>query len=498
MDSDQFRDAAVSVIDEVIRYYDTVEDRQLVSTVEPGYLKKLLPEGPPIHGEPWSQIQKDIELKIMPGITHWQSPYFMAFFPASSSFPAILGELYSAALTTPAFNWACSPAMTELETIVLDWLAKLLCLPKFFLSTSPGGGVIQGSASEAIVTVMVAARENYLAKLTSDLPESQRDDAVAHLKSKMVALGSETTHSSTQKAAQILGLRYLSIPAPAKDGYALTGANLAKVLAECKTRGLKPFFLTVTLGTTSTCAVDDFASISSVLKEFAPPDEPEEIWVHIDAAYAGAALICPEYHYLTESFSSFHSFDVNLHKWLLTNFDASCLFVRQRKHLINAFSITPSYLRNKFTDSGHVIDYRDWQIPLGRRFRSLKIWFVLRNYGIAGLQAHIRKHVKMGENFAKSIEARSDLFKIVTGPNFALTTFVALSVKGNNNEITRQVLETVNDRGEIFLTPCVISGIYVIRLVSTNLLAEERFLKRAVEVLIEVTEEKRRNELEIR
>ncbi len=403
----------------------------------------------------------------------------------------MLGELYSAAFTAPAFNWICSPAITELETIVLDWLAKLLNLPDSYLSTAHGGGVIQGSASEAIVTVMVAARDKYLRETTAHLSGLELEDAIAYKRSKIVALGSEAAHSSTQKAAQIAGVRFRSIPVSKENDFALTGAALEEVLKECKAQGLEPFFLTTTLGTTATCAVDDFASIASILSQHAPPNQPGEIWVHVDAAYAGAALVCPEYHHLTASFEHFHSFDMNMHKWLLTNFDASCLYVRKRKDLIDALSIMPSYLRNEFSESGLVTDYRDWQIPLGRRFRSLKIWFVLRTYGVKGLQAHIRKHVKLGELFAGLIESRKDLFKIFTASSFALTVFQVVpkaADKQNQDLITKEVYETVNRRGEIYLTSSVIGGAYVIRVVSANPLAEEKFIRRAFEILVETVE----------
>ncbi|KAH6671974.1 pyridoxal phosphate-dependent transferase [Halenospora varia] len=494
MDSKQFKEAATSAIDEIVNYYDTIDERRVVSNVTPGYLKKLLPDGPPEEGEAWADIQKDIETKIMPGLTHWQSPNFMAFFPASSSFPGMLGELYSAAFTAPAFNWICSPAVTELETVVLDWLAKLLNLPECYLSTTHGGGVIHGSASEAIVTVVVAARDKYLRETTSHLSGLELEDAIAHKRSKMVALGSESSHSSTQKAAQIAGVRYRSIPAPKENGYALNGAALEEVLKECKAQGLEPFYLTATLGTTATCAVDDFASITSTLANYAPPNVPGEIWVHVDAAYAGAALVCPEYQHLTASFEHFHSFNMNMHKWLLTNFDASCLFVRKRKDLIDALSIMPSYLRNEFSESGLVTDYRDWQIPLGRRFRSLKIWFVLRTYGVKGLQEHIRKHVKLGEVFAGLIKSRQDLFEIVTGPSFALTVFKVVPKTGGleeQNQITKDVYELVNSRGQIYITSSVIGGVYVIRVVSANPKAEEKYLQNAFKILVETAEEVR-------
>jgi aromatic-L-amino-acid decarboxylase len=423
-----------------------------------------------------------------------QSPNFMAWFPASSSYPGMLGELYSAAFTAPAFNWICSPAVTELETIVLDWLAKLLNLPNCYLSTGHGGGVIQGSASEAVVTAMVAARDKYLRETTSHLSGLELEDAIAHKRGKLVALGSEAAHSSTQKAAQIAGVRFRSIPVRKEDNFALTGAGLEAVLKECEAQGLEPFYLTVTLGTTAVCAVDDFASIATNLATYAPPNQPGEIWVHVDAAYAGAALVCPEYQHLTGSFEHFHSFDMNMHKWLLTNFDASCMFVRRRKDLIDALSIQASYLRNEFSESGLVTDYRDWQIPLGRRFRSLKIWFVLRTYGVKGLQAHIRKHVKLGEMFAGLLKTRTDLFDIVAGPSFALTVFtVAPKAAGlkEQNKLTEEVYELINSRGEIFLTSGVVAGIYAIRVVSANPLAEEKFISKAFEILVKTTEEVR-------
>ncbi|KFY34785.1 hypothetical protein V494_06473 [Pseudogymnoascus sp. VKM F-4513 (FW-928)] len=482
MDSRQFKEAATSAIDEIL------------SSVEPGYLRKLLPSGPPEKGEPWTDIQKDIEEKIVPGLTHWQHPNFMAFFPASSSFPGMLGELYSAAFTAPAFNWICSPAVTELETVVLDWLAKLLNLPDCYLSTGQGGGVIQGSASEAIVTVMVAARDKYLRETTSHLSGEEQEDAIALKRSKLVALGSDQAHSSTQKAALISGVRYRSVPTTLENNFAMTGDALLKTISELKAKGLEPFYLTCNLGTTSTCAVDDFCSITRALRTAAPAG-PGEIWVHVDAAYAGSALVCPEYHHLTDHFRSFHSFDMNMHKWLLTNFDASCLFIRKRKDLIDALSVTPSYLRNEHTESGLVTDYRDWQIPLGRRFRSLKIWFVMRSYGVEGMQAHIRRHIKLGDTFHDLVNGRSDLFEMIGEPRFALTTFT-LAAKDEEdreevNRLTKEVYETVNQGGVIYITSSVVGGIYIIRVVSANELAEESYVLNAFDIITKTTEEVR-------
>ena len=241
----------------------------------------------------------------------------MAYYPANSTYPGMLGELFSAAFTAPAFNWICSPAVTELETIVLDWLAGLLNLPTCFLSSGEGGGVIHGSASEAIITVMVAARERYVENVCKGLQGEEKEEREAEVRSRLVAIGSEQSHSSTAKGARIAGTRFREIHCNTADSMSMTGSGLREMLDECDKKRLKPYYLTVTLGTTGTCAIDRFQEIADVLK-----DRPE-IWVHVDAAYAGAALVCEEYQHITQPFSAFDSFNMNMHKWLLTNFDAS-------------------------------------------------------------------------------------------------------------------------------------------------------------------------------
>ncbi|KAH7132627.1 dopa decarboxylase-like protein [Dendryphion nanum] len=519
MDSKQFKEAAHSAIDEITEYYDTLTDRPVLPSVTPGYLQPLLPTSAPEEPESWTQIQADIERVIMPGLTHWQSPNFMAFFPCNSSFPAMLGDMYSGAFNAAAFNWICSPAVTELETIVMDWIAKMFALPDCFLSHGQGGGIIQGTASEVILTAVVAARERLIRRRLAHLPDGEAKlDAAAELRGKLVALGSEHAHSSTQKAALIAGTRFRTIPAPQSSNFSVTAAALRQTIEECRAKGLEPFYLTATLGSTATCSIDDLSDIAALASEY--PD----LWIHVDAAYAGSALVCPEYQHLTLAFAAFDSFNVNLHKWLLVNFDCSAFFVTRRSDLIDTYSITPSYLRNTFTDSGLVTDYRDWQIPLGRRFRALKVWFVLRSYGVSGLRDFIRGHVKLGEYFADLVKGREDLFTVVTGPAFGLTTFgvkprravraASSSAAAANqpdprheaytndftpsaeaqwredaNQVTKMVYEKVNSGGEFFLTPTVVCGVYVIRVVSANPKAEEKYLKRVFEVLVQAAEE---------
>ncbi|PHH74809.1 hypothetical protein CDD80_2825 [Ophiocordyceps camponoti-rufipedis] len=349
----------------VADYLESVPNRPVMAAVEPNFLAPQLPTSAPTDPEPLSTIMADVREKIAPGITQWSSPRFMGFFPCSTSTPAAVAEMWSGAFNGAHFNWICSPAVTELEVVVLDWTARLLGLPSCYLSDGPtkGGGVIVSTASEAIVTVMAAARERFMA---ARFPDGDSDEHWG-LRSRLVALGSSAAHSSTRKAAQVLGVRYAAIDVTEADGFAMQGSALAAELDRLKAAGLEPFFLTVTLGSTDVCAVDDMEGVADVLKG-------RDVWIHVDAAYAGAALMLEENRGLTSPLSSFDSFNFNPHKWMLTTFDCSTLWVRDRGPLISAMSIEPAYLRNKQSDTGTVVDYRNWQIPLGRRFRSLKLW----------------------------------------------------------------------------------------------------------------------------
>ena len=518
MTGEEFLEAVRSSSVEIERYLGDVLARNVLPDVEPGYLRQRLPQSAPTHGESWQAIQSDMERAIMPGMTHWQHPKFMAFFPATTSYPSMLGELFSSALAAPAFNWICSPAVTELETIVLDWFAQMLDLPPDFLSKGEGGGTIQLSASDAIVTVMVVARERYIRRKLElegfGGTDGEREDRCCELRGKLVALGSEQSHISTKKASVVAGTRFRTVRAPHADSYAMTGQALRHKLEELSAKGLHVYYLTVTLGTTNTCAVDEFQEIAAVVKDY--PD----LWVHCDAAWAGAALILPEYQHLSKQMSFANSFNVNMHKWLLTNFDASLLYVQRRKDLTDVLSLTPAYLRNSFSDSGLVIDYRDWRIPLGSRFRSLKIWFVIRAYGVEGLQAHVRKGIDLGDTFAQLIRSREDLFRLIAPPRFALTVFTVKPHAGSRpvldvrldgtpdakpdpdrqtasadehlqkaNAVTKAVFELVQRRGDFFLTSSVIADVYAIRVVSGNALADETFVREVFALLVSSTEE---------
>ncbi|KAF7631455.1 putative aromatic-L-amino-acid decarboxylase [Aspergillus flavus] len=510
MDRDQFRAAAHATVDDIINYFDSVPDRRVCPTVTPGYLRPLIPEQPPTEPEEWSQIQADVDTKIKPGLTHWQHPNFMAFYPATVTYPSILGEMYSAAFNAPAFNWLCSPACTELETIVLDWVAQALNLPKCFMSSSEnrGGGVLQVSASDTIATVMVAARERRVRELAlaEGLKEGtlEYEDRVMDLRPRLVAMGSNQAHSSTAKGALIAGTRYRSATAKLENNMELTGDDVRAVLEQCEKDNLTPYYITLSMGTTSTCAVDRISEVTAVLRE---KPSWQRIWVHIDAAYAGSALVADEFQYLAKDLAEgVDSFNFNMHKWLLVNFDASCLFIRNRFDLTDALDITPAYLRNPYSESGQVIDYRNWSISLGRRFRALKIWFVMRSYGLNGLKAHVRKTIRVGDEFTSLVRSRSDLFEFITKPAFGLTVFRIKDPRAQANgsavngttivkpnekhdALTKEVYELINERGEIFITSTVVSGIYAIRVICANEAAEEKYLRRAFEILVETTDE---------
>lgn len=388
----------------------------------------------------------------------------------------------------------------------MDWLAQALALPECFLSggSTSGGGVIHGSASEALLTVMVAARDRYLAEVAAQLPadlsEAEKEDELWRRRSKLVALGSTASHSSTLKAANILGVRCQTVPLSEESGWAMTGESLSKVLADLEARGLEPFYLTATLGTTDVCAVDDFDGIAGALekqKTAAKENGKGSLWVHVDAAWAGAALLLEENQHLAQPLRHFDSFNFNPHKWMLTTFDCSALWVRRRVDLITALSVKPAYLRNQFSDGELVTDYRDWQIPLGRRFRSLKLWFVMRSYGIRGLQDHVRKHVELAEVMQKKLASRPDLFTIFTAARFALVTFrVTGGVTAENeeqrqkqiNDRTEKVYNAVNDGGEFFLTSTVVSGHFAIRVCTGVERVSDAEVEQLFQLLVQLTE----------
>ncbi|KAJ1679019.1 hypothetical protein EV182_002892 [Spiromyces aspiralis] len=473
MDVEEFRKRGKEIIDLIADYYKGVDSYPPLAQVEVGYLAKLLPTEAPLKSEPFEDIIADFNAKIMPGVTHWQSGNFFGWFPSSYSFPSFIGDMLSSMINCIGFNWICSPACTELETIVLDWLGKAFGLDESFLATrsdgssGPGGGVIQGSASEAHIVAMLAARERMLHTLRD---QGLSEEEVASASTRLVAYGSDQTHSSGQKAAMVIGCKFVSIPSD--DGLRLTAAALARQIDKDRAEGNIPFFVCGTFGTTNTAAIDDLAGIAAVAAR-------ENLWYHIDAAYAGCALVCPEYRQLCRGAELADSFNVNPNKWLLVNFDFSALWVKNSCYLRDALSVTREYYRNDASDSGLVKDYRNWELPLGRRFRSLKLWFVLRMFGIEGLQQYIRRTVALGEWFEQQLLS-DGRFEIIAPATFGLVVFRVLpdavdlqrhgvdpadegAVDSLVSDVDERIYKLMIADGRVFLTDSKVRGRHVIR-----------------------------------
>ncbi|KAM8967026.1 aromatic-L-amino-acid decarboxylase [Pelodytes ibericus] len=447
MNATEFRERGKEMVDYIADYLEHIESRQVFPDVEPGYLRPLIPDTAPEEGESYEDIVKDVEKVIMPGVTHWHSPYFFAYFPTGSSYPAMLADMLCGAIGCIGFSWASSPACTELETVMLDWLGKMVGLPEQFLAGSEGegGGVIQGTASEATLMALLAART----KVTRRLQSEQAELTEAEIISRMVAYSSDQAHSSVERAGLISGVKMKKIPSDEK--FVVCGEALKNILKEDKAKGLIPVFLCATLGTTASCSFDNLMELGPICNE-------EHIWMHVDAAYAGSAFICPEFRYLMNGVEFADSFNFNPHKWLLVNFDCSAFWVKKRSDLIGAFNMDPVYLQYDQQQSGLVTDYRHWQIPLGRRFRSLKLWFVFRIYGVKGLQEHIRKHVRLARQFLDYVK-QDERFEICGSVILGLVCF---RLKGSN-DLNRALLQKINNTRKIHLVPCCLGDLFVLR-----------------------------------
>ncbi|KIM41616.1 hypothetical protein M413DRAFT_445591 [Hebeloma cylindrosporum] len=480
MDVEQFRKAGYLAIDRICEYHHSLQERSVLSTVKPGYLKDHIPLAPPEEGEDFQVIADDYQKYIIPGLTHWQHPSFFAYFPAACTFEGILGDLYSSSITNPGFNWTSSPACTELETIVMDWAANLLGLSSAFSHTSGvGGGVIQTSASDSVLAVVVAARTRYL----KDHPNTNLEDLVIYTTTQ--------THSVGSKAALILGLQLRSIEVKAEDEFSLREDALRNALQDDAKIGRKPFILIATIGSTSSGAVDNLADIREVVQDY------PYLWVHVDAAWAGVALSCPEFRsvlHLQDINAFVNSICVNFHKWGLVNFDCSALWVRDRKKLTEALDITPIFLRTKQGDAGVVVDYRNWHLGLGRRFRSLKVWFVLRSYGVKGFQNHIRKSIVLTQKFTSLVNA-SDELSLVTRPSLALAVFRVVPKREGENQVTfsteslnnlnRDVFARLSARRDIMLTQTSLNGIFCIRFAVGATRTNEGHIQDAYNIIVE-------------
>ncbi|KAJ1429532.1 Pyridoxal-phosphate binding site [Sesbania bispinosa] len=480
LDPEEFKRQGYMMIDFLADYYRNVGNYPVLSNVEPGYLRKRLPSSAPSCPESIESILDDVQQHIIPGITHWMSPNYYAYFPSSGSIAGFMGEMLSTGFSVVGFNWLSSPAATELETIVMDWLGQVLNLPKSFLFSGNGGGVLLGTTCEAILCTLVAARDKTLSKVG-------RENI-----GKLVVYGSDQTHSSLQKAAQIAGIHpknFRAIKTKRSNSFALSPDSLLSTILLDVENGLIPCFLCATVGTTAVGAIDPVGSLCNVAENYG-------IWVHVDAAYAGAACICPEFQYCIDGVEKASSFSFNAHKWFLTNLTCCCLWVKDHTALTKSLSTNPEFLKNTASESKQVIDYKDWQITLSRKFNSLKLWLVLRSYGVDNLRNFLRNHIQMAKTF-EALVRTDKRFEIVVPPKFSLVCFRispsaiaianGLSIGSEAyyngklmndeywvNEINRKLLDSINSSGYAYMTHGEVDGAFVIRCAIGATLTEEQ------------------------
>ncbi|MEO7370978.1 MAG: pyridoxal-dependent decarboxylase, partial [Ilumatobacteraceae bacterium] len=440
---EDFKRHGHDLIDWIADYIENIEQHRVTSTVAPGDIRAQLDEHPPALPDDFKVVMADTERVIIPGLTHWQHPNFFAYFPANSSYPAILGDLLTAGLGVQGMSWVTSPACTEVETLMVDWMHELLGLPEGFRSNSAsGGGVIHGSASEATLASILAARW----RITNGAVNTDGDT------SRLVAYATSQAHSSIEKGLRIAGIgtdRLRVVPHDEK--FAMRPEALAEMIAADRAAGLVPFWVCSAHGTTSSMAFDPTAEIGRITRR-------EGLWLHIDGAMCGIAALAPEYRWVNDGLELADSYCTNPHKWMGINFDCDLFWTSDRVALLGALSILPEYLRSQAAESGAVIDYRDWQLPLGRRFRSLKLWFHLRIDGVDDVQEMIREHVRL-TGLAADLVAADERFEIVA-PHPLNLLCIALR---EGDAATDRLIESANETGSVLFTRTVLDGRSVLR-----------------------------------
>ena len=469
-DSKQFRKDAHRILDVICDYYEHIETYPVKSQVKPGDILSQLPAEAPQSREDLENIIKDFQTILFPGITHWQSPNFFAYFPANSSFPSLLAEMLTAAIGAQCMKWETSPAAAELEERMMDWLKKMLGLPENWY------GVIQDSASSATLVALITAREKYSRYQINRSGYSGTENFRIY--------ASTETHSSIEKGVKIAGLgRENLIKVDTYEGYCMDPDLLRIAIENDINDGKKPICVVATLGTTGSTAIDPLEPIAHICKQY-------DIWLHVDAAFAGSALILPEYRTMIKGIDFVDSFVFNPHKWLFTNFDCSAYFVKEKESLLKSLAILPEYLRTR--TQGLVNDYCDWSVPLGRRFRALKLWFVIRSFGIKGLQEKLRTHIAIAQELEKKIGEHPD-FVLAAPRTLNLLCFrwqpagkLNQEELNNHNE---QLLNTINETGKIYLTHTKLKGWYTIRMLIGQTYVEKRHVDSAWQLILETAGE---------
>jgi len=466
MDNRTFRSWGHTLIDWVADYLEDIESFPVRSPLEPGDVREQLPPAPPEAGEPMQQLLDDFQTIVLPGMTHWQHPSWFAYFPANSSPPSVLAELLTAGLGAQCMVWQTSPAAAELEERTLEWLRLMLGLPDQLT------GVIQDTASTATLCALLTARERATGWRSNERGPEER----------LVVYASREAHSSVEKGAKIAGygrqnVRYVDTD----ERFAMIPERLDAAIADDLAAGLVPACAVATVGTTSSAAVDPLGPIGEICAR-------RGVWLHVDAAYAGTAAILPEKRWILDGIERADSFVFNPHKWMLVNFDCSAYFVRDPAALLRTFEIHPEYLK---TGADAVVNnYRDWGIPLGRRFRALKLWFVIRAYGVEGLRAIVREHIRLAGLFRGWVEA-DDRFELLAPVDLGLVCFRMNDGRpaGELDALNARLLDRINTTGKVFLTHTTLAGRYVIRMVVGSRATEERHVRAAWDLIRETASE---------
>jgi len=454
MKPDEFRKQAHKLVEWMADYMENVESFPVKSSVKPGEIFRSIPDSPPEHSESFDSLMRDFNELIMPGITHWQNPNFFAYFPANTSPPSILAEMLIATLGSQCMIWETSPAAAELEEKMMIWLRDLIGLPSGF------EGVIQDSASTATLAAILTAREK-----TSEF--SINDDGAEHAGTLRVYC-SDQTHSSIEKAVKISGIgRKNLVKISVREDFSMDPEKLKEAILSDKRSGYIPCCVVATIGTTGTTSVDPLRAIGEICHEYG-------IWLHVDAAMAGTALILPEFQWMLDGREYIDSFVFNPHKWMFTNFDCTAYFIKDAGLLIKTFEVLPEYLKTR--TRGKVNDYRDWGVPLGRRFRALKLWSVIRSYGTEGLRDKVREHIRIAASLAEKISKEVD-FEILAPVIISVVCFRYIPAGYSNdqmNALNEKLNHQLNDSGKLYLSHTVLNGKYTLRMVTaqTNVTSE--------------------------
>jgi aromatic-L-amino-acid decarboxylase len=460
MKNEDFRLVGHQFVDWIAEYFENIEKFPVLSPLEPGDVKNNIPAIPPARGEAMTEIFRDFERVLLPGVTHWQHPGWFAYFPANNSPASVLGEFLTAGLGAQCMVWQTSPAAAELEEVVLDWLRQMTGLPEGF------SGVIQDTASTATLCALLSARERATGFESND----------AGLRAPLTVYASEEAHSSVDKGVKIAGFGKKNLRRVPTDGrFAVIPEQLEEAMARDRDAGLVPACVVATVGTTSSGAIDPLRAVGEICRKYGA-------WFHVDAAWAGTAALLPEKRWILDGVELADSFVFNPHKWMATNFDCSAYFVKDPATLVRTFEIHPEYLKTGVDDK--VKNYRDWGIQLGRRFRALKLWFVIRSYGVEGLQAMVREHLRLAALVKDWVDG-DGRFELLAPVDLGLVCFRLVGgwEESGLNELNRRLLERVNASGRVFLTHTTLRGKYTIRLVVGQRTTEERHVRGAWDVI---------------